>query len=280
MTTANLLPRERATLVTSDGVRISAAHDPMADGSSDTVALLGHGFTGSWKRPSVRAIAVALADQLGVVSFDFRGHGSSEGESSLGDTEIHDVEAAVDWARSLGYRRVVSVGFSMGASVVLRHAALLGGVSAVAAVSGPAFWYYRGTPSMRFLHTVVESRIGRRAAALTRNTRISSRAWNPGELPLSPVGAVAELTAIDLLIVHGDADHYFPLEHAHALFEASRQSPASQTKDVGDVVPVRRDLWVESGFGHAETAVDRDLVDRIGLWLSKSSQPINASRAK
>ncbi len=280
MTTANVLPRERATLVTSDGIRINAAHDPMADGSSDTVALLGHGFTGSWKRPAVRAIAVALADQLGVVSFDFRGHGSSEGESSLGDSEIYDVQAAADWARSLGYRRVVSVGFSMGASVVLRHAALLGGVSAVAAVSGPAFWYYRGTPSMRFLHSVVESRLGRRAAALTRNTRISSRSWNLGEPPLSPVGAVAELAATDLLIVHGDADHYFPLEHAHALFEASRQSLAWRTKNVGEEVGVRRDLWIESGFGHAEAAVDRDLVDRIGLWLSQSAEPIDDSRAK
>ena len=280
MTTANLLPRERATLVTSDAIHISAAHDPVAEGSTDTVALLGHGFTGSWKRPAVRAIAVALAAQLGVVSFDFRGHGSSEGESSLGDSEIYDVEAAAVWARSLGYRRVVSIGFSMGASVVLRHAALLGGVSAVAAVSGPAFWYYRGTPSMRFLHSVVESRIGRRAAALTRNTRISSRAWNPGELPLSPVGAVAKLAAVDLLIVHGDVDRYFPLEHAHALFEASTHSPAWQSENSGEKAGVRRDLWIESGFGHAESAIDRALVDRIGMWLSTPSQPVDDARAK
>lgn len=60
------------------------------------------------------------------MTFSFRGHGRSGGRSTVGDKEVLDLEAAVEWARSLGHSRVVTVGFSMGGSVVLRHAALYG----------------------------------------------------------------------------------------------------------------------------------------------------------
>ena len=61
--------------------------------------------------------------KAGVVTFDFRGHGRSGGLSTLGDKEINDLDVAVHYARELGYEKVAAVGFSMGASVVLRQAA-------------------------------------------------------------------------------------------------------------------------------------------------------------
>ena len=96
----------------------------------------------------------------GWLCFDFRGHGRSGGASTMGDKEIKDLDVVVRYARELGYQRVVTVGFSMGASIVLRHAGLLGGVDAVVSVSGPGRWYYRGTP-MRRVHWAVEHRAGR-----------------------------------------------------------------------------------------------------------------------
>ena len=48
------------------------------------------------------------------------------GFSTLGDREVLDVDAAVAEARRLGYARVVSMGWSMGGTCVLRHAALVG----------------------------------------------------------------------------------------------------------------------------------------------------------
>ena len=65
--------------------------------------------------------------------------------STLGDKEIDDLDVAVRYARELGYQRIATIGFSMGGSVVLRQAALRGGVDAVVSVSGPGHWYYRGT---------------------------------------------------------------------------------------------------------------------------------------
>ena len=68
---------------------------------------------------------------------------------------------AVAYARQLGYARVAAVGFSMGASIVLRHAGLIGGVDAVVSVSGPGRWYYRGTKRMRQVHWAIEHGLGR-----------------------------------------------------------------------------------------------------------------------
>src|SRR6202453_2356776 len=146
------------TLVTEDGVPIEAIHLP---GTGDLAIVVAHGFTLSWQRPNVWRIAHRVNRTAGVVTFDFRGHGRSGGLSTLGDREIKDLDVAVAYARQLGYKRIATVGFSMGASVVLRHAGLIGGVEAVVSVSGPGRWYYRGTERMRRVHLAVEHRLGR-----------------------------------------------------------------------------------------------------------------------
>ena len=148
------------TLVTDDGVPIEAVHLP---GPKDLAIVVAHGFTLSWQRPNVWRIANRFNQRAGVLSFDFRGHGRSGGLSTLGDREIKDLDVVVRWARELGYRRVAAVGFSMGSSVVLRHAGLVGGLDAVVSVSGPGRWYYRGTVAMRWVHRAVEHRLGRLA---------------------------------------------------------------------------------------------------------------------
>jgi predicted alpha/beta-fold hydrolase len=68
-------------LQTSDGVPISAHHDP---GAADLAIVVAHGFTGSWRRPALRRAAEAFGAYGGVVSFDFRGHGQSAGLSTCG----------------------------------------------------------------------------------------------------------------------------------------------------------------------------------------------------
>ncbi len=236
------------TLKTSDGVLVSAHHEP---GDQSVAFVVAHGFTGSWRRPAMRRAATVFKSYGGVITFDFRGHGTSGGASTVGDQEIHDVEAAVQWARSLGYQRIATVGFSMGASVVVRHAALLRDVDAVVAVSGPARWYYRGTPPMRRVHWVIERRLGRLVSRAVLRTRIAVGGWNP--VPEAPHELAGKITPAPLLVVHGDADTYFPFEHAQQLFEA-----ASEPKE----------LWIEPGFAHAENAATEDLLHRIAAWIT------------
>ncbi|MFC9622606.1 alpha/beta hydrolase [Streptomyces sp. NPDC056930] len=268
----------RTTLRTDDGVRIEAVYEPCtadaaaaAETSFDSTAIVvAHGFTGSVDRPAVRRAAGVFARRAAVITFSFRGHGGSGGRSTVGDREVLDLAAAVEWARALGHRRIVTVGFSMGGSVVLRHGALYtgrstagaeaGGVTgregrieahadAVVAVSAPARWYYRGTAPMRRLHWVVTRPVGRLVGRYGFRTRIDRNDWNP--VPLPPVEAAGLIAPAPLLIVHGDQDPYFPLDHPRMLADAA-----------GDGA----ELWLERGMGHAENAADESLLTRIGDW--------------
>src|SRR3954447_62879 len=109
-------PAFGAMLRTADGIRIDASHTP--NGSLDLGIVVAHGFTGSWRERTTRRIVHVLSPSGGGGAFDFRGHGRSSGRSTVGDLEVLDVDAAVKHARSIGYRRVVTVGFSMGAAIV------------------------------------------------------------------------------------------------------------------------------------------------------------------
>ena len=241
------------TLVTDDGVPIDAIHLP---GDRELAIVLAHGFTLSWQRPAVWRVATHLSRSGGVVTFDFRGHGRSGGLSTLGDREIKDLDVAVAYARELGYRRVAAVGFSMGASVVVRYAGLVGGLDAAVSVSGPGRWYYRGTKPMRRVHWAVERRAGRLVTRTWLKTRVSPAGWNP--VPVPPSEAAALIAPTPFLVVHGDQDLYFPVEHAHQLYGAACEP---------------KELWVVPGFGHAESGISNGLIDRIGHWIQQSVQP-------
>ncbi|MFD7813301.1 alpha/beta hydrolase [Streptomyces sp. NPDC059785] len=270
----------RTFLRTADGVPVDAAYTP-GRGTSETApdglaVVVAHGFTGDLERPHVRRAADAFAQYGAVVTFSFRGHGASGGHSTVGDREVLDLDAAVRWARELGHTRVATVGFSMGGSVVLRQAAARDAavvaehrgrtearteahagaltattVDAVVAVSAPARWYYRGTAPMRRLHWLVTRPMGRAVGRYGLRTRIHHRDWDP--VPASPVESVPLIAPTPLLIVHGDRDGYFPLDHPRMLAEAA-----------GDGA----ELWLEHGMGHAENAADDALLHRIGHWTA------------
>jgi pimeloyl-ACP methyl ester carboxylesterase len=239
---------EPVTLYSMDGVRIDAGHLP---GDGGLCVVLAHGFTGNWRQPAPRRIAGALGRVGGVIAIDFRGHGRSAGLSTVGDREVLDVDAAVRHARHLGYTRVVTVGFSMGGMIVIRHAALLGGVDAVVSVSAPARWYYRDTKPMRRAHWAIERRTGRLAVRLARRTRIMPGGWV--REPEPPYLVAGRIAPVPLLVVHGDADPFLPVEHAEQLYDAAGEP---------------RELWIEPGFGHAETAAGPALIGRIGEWVA------------
>ncbi|MGW4797462.1 alpha/beta hydrolase [Nonomuraea sp. NPDC004297] len=244
-------PHFPVMLRTEDGVRIDAAHTPST--RADLGIVVAHGFTGSWRERAARRIVHVLSGFGGVLAFDFRGHGRSGGVTTVGDLEILDLAAAVGHARVIGYSRVAVVGFSMGAAVAVRYAALRGGVDAVVSVSGPARWYYRGTRPMRQVHWAIEQPVGRWAARVAKRTRIARGRWDP--IPMPPYEAAGLVSPTPLLIVHGDADAFFPLDHARQLYAGAREP---------------KELWVEPGYGHAEAAARPELVRRIGKWISSN----------
>lgn len=237
---------ETATLRTVDGVRLAASHLPHP---GPLAVVTAHGFSGTHRKPDQARIARALNEHAGVVAFDFRGHGASAGVSTLGELEVLDVDAAVKWARHLGYERVVTCGWSMGGSAVIRHAALLGGVDAVVSVSGTSRWRVRDTKPMRRLHWIVERRTGRAVGRALLKTRLATH-WV--DEPESPVEVVGRIAPTPLLVVHGDRDAYFSVEHPEALYAAANDP---------------KEYWLVPGFAHAESGATPELLDRLGRHL-------------
>jgi len=106
-------------LLTLDGVRLSVWYTPPKNG---VVILVAHGHA------AVRPIDFYLlfAEQgYGVLAWDFRGHGASEGDTvTFGYTETRDVEAALDFVLAQpDVERVGAWGGSMGAVSVILTAA-------------------------------------------------------------------------------------------------------------------------------------------------------------
>lgn len=262
-------PARTGTVLTADGERISVAYDAASSSSyaappGAAVFVVSHGFTGGWRRPDNRRIALALSQHGPVVSYDSRGHGRSSGVTTLGDAEVLDLDAAIAWARWLGAVDVVTVGFSMGGSVVLRQAALCepstpAAPQAVVSVSAAGFWFYKGTPPMRLLHRAVGSAGGRGVLRLGFGTRVTAQPWEE-PYPLSPSESAAMIPPLPLLVVHGERDTYFPVEHARSLRDAA--ATGARERGVAD----RTDDWLVADFAHAESGATDELVHRIGRW--------------
>ncbi|MDA0567889.1 alpha/beta fold hydrolase [Streptomonospora sp. S1-112] len=252
---APLSEPERRRLTTSDGVDLDTAL-LRGDSSGTAAVVLANGFTGTWRNPGTKRVARHLLGIADVMTFDFRGHRESGGLCTVGNLEVHDVEAVVAHLRERGYTRIATVGFSMGAAVVVRHAAMFGGVRAVVAVSGPSMWYYRGSRRMRLLHFGVERPVGRWFLRVARKVRVIDTDWDP--VPPDPTELAPRVSPAPLLVVHGDADAYFPVEHAHRLHDAAREP---------------KELWIEPGMGHAERAVTPECAARVAQWLQPSLAP-------
>ena len=244
---------------TGDGVRLDgivvppAVPGPDGRGMAPLTFVVAHGFTNSVRYPPFLRMVGWLRRFGEVRALDFRGHGRSAGLSGAGgDQEAADVGAAVSAARADGVRSVVTLGLSMGGGAVLRHAALgRHRPDAVVGVSAVSRWYVRDTPPMRRMHWLLETTAGRRLAAHL-GVRLDAPWVTP---PPAPLQVVAGIAPTPLLLVHGDRDEYFPLEHFSALVRAAGPTATA---------------WVVPGFGHAESSASAPLVERIGRWASET----------
>jgi len=220
---------------------------------NNLAVVVGHGFTNHVRKPFVTRILHRLARQHCVVALDFRGHGRSGGRSTAGPAEVLDLDAGVRLAREHGHERVATLGFSMGGTVALLHAATgEHRPDAVVAVSAAVRWWTRDSDAMRRLFWLAELPHGRLAI---RALRVRLAAPTIG-IPTSPIEVADRIPPTPLLLVHGTEDHYVGVDHPLALHRATGE---------------RADLWLERSMRHAETAMSPELVDRLAQWLTTAS---------
>jgi pimeloyl-ACP methyl ester carboxylesterase len=199
---------------------------------ADVAIVFGHGFTGSQRNPKVIGLVGGLVENgFAVYTADFRGHGASAGRSTLGEQEVHDLEALVDLARSR-HARIVTVGASMGGFVALRHVGLGGHVDAVVAISSPVFSSVPKLPRARVLSHLARSRRGRWLLE-----RHGTRVDPDVHIAIAPIELAAAIAPTPVGIIHGTRDRYVPLSDAEALHERLHEP---------------RRLVILPDFGHGE----------------------------
>jgi pimeloyl-ACP methyl ester carboxylesterase len=126
-------PQEDVEFTTSDGIALrgwwseanglpspapaSSPQNPTPNTQRPTVAILSHGYMMNRSELSP-VVPLLLSKGISCLVYDFRGHGRSGSKRSyLGYREVHDVEAAVAFARSRHPNaKIVLIGSSMGAA--------------------------------------------------------------------------------------------------------------------------------------------------------------------
>jgi alpha-beta hydrolase superfamily lysophospholipase len=229
-------------LHSEDGLRLAATTWRSAD-EPQAAVVVAHGLTITKDHPSVTALASSLvAEGFGVITYDGRGHGDSEGLCTLGCDEAFDVAAAVAYARTLS-PRVVAVGSSMGAIAVLRYGATDPDLAGVVAVSAPARWRIHSARSF-VAAAMTRTGAGRDLVRRRKGVRLAPR-WNAVAAPEE----VASRLGCPAAIVHGSADRFIPAREATRLYERLR-GPRRL-----DVVP-----GMGHGFGRAAVPAIIDAV--------------------
>lgn len=110
---------EKIYIDSTDNIKLCAL---MANISVDKVVLLCHGIRGNKEeRGSFTTLAKTIQEQgYSTIRIDFRAHGESTGidyEMTI-SKEIEDVESVIKFLRGKGYKEIIVLGASFGASIV------------------------------------------------------------------------------------------------------------------------------------------------------------------
>jgi len=210
------LQTEQLTLTTSDELEISAQQ---ISNGNNAVLIYCHRLLSSGSSFDLNSFGSVFLQEFDVITFDFRGHGRSEGFSTCGGDEVLDLSAVVRYARKEGYGRIAVLGIGMGGTVAVRQAALFGNVDAVIAVSplgqpkrfSPWSWEMASKLSARLDYARIPIRI-------IDGTRIGGF-----YLTGSPANLVDRVSPIPLLIINGSDGEYLNSKRTQELYERAKE---------------------------------------------------------
>ena len=224
------------------------------DDSSRAVILV-HGLEGNKSGEQVlKTASVYSGAGYGVLMFDLRGHGESEGKrTTVGYQEVRDVRGALSWLeeeQGFGLGEVVLHGWSMGGATVVR-AAVGTGVAAVVEEAG-----YADLPLILRKQIPEASglpRLFNPGIFLMTKLFLGFDSW-----AVQPSEDAARLReeGVPLFVIHSTDDEVVPFEHAE-LFERAYPEAA---------------LWKVEGLGHVEAYTHREYPERLLSFL-ESEKP-------
>jgi uncharacterized protein len=210
-------------------------------GGARVGVVTAHG-RGADRRDFLRHLPVFHQLGLPTLLFDYREHGSSDGNGrgmSMGYREAEDISAAVRYMKQVvGVERVVVVGVSLGASSAILAAAHDQAIDAVVAESPFA--------SMEaFLYDDVNRMVAHRPVLrdLLRlgwwpRLVVQLTAWRQGSSGLdAPCDVVDRIAPRPLLLMHGTGDWSVSWTQSEALYAKA-----------GDP----KELWLADGAGHTQ----------------------------
>jgi hypothetical protein len=188
------------------------------------------------------SLAWMPARGFNVFIFDYRGYGASEGEPSLEGVQL-DIDAAMATllARSdIDKARIVIYGQSLGGAL--------------------AAYYVAHSPRRdRVRALVLESAFSDYIDIAREKFADHWITWPFQWIPylsvddrFSPLPAMAKISPIPLLILHGDQDLVVPVHHAQRLYDAA----------LGP-----KQLWIVPGAGHIQTTATAAQRDRLVAYL-------------
>ena len=134
---------EQVELTTSDGVRLSGIVYRPADAPSPVGLMLVHGFGANFYEAYFPYLGRAAAEHgMVALALNMRDHDSGPKTSDFTDNQA-DIAAGVERLHSLGAKKIVLLGQSMGTNRVLYYQAASGDptVAATVLVSGPGNLY-------------------------------------------------------------------------------------------------------------------------------------------
>jgi putative redox protein len=242
--------------IESEGQPRLASHFARPPGFARVPGLvLCHGFPhgprgGESSASTYPDLAERLTRETGwaVLTFNFRGSGTSEGDFSL-DGWMADLGRAID---DLSERRDVGgvwlAGSSTGGALAICTAAEDERVRGVATLAAPASFATWASNPARLLAEARDLRIIRSAGFPADPV-----AWGRVFAEVSPLSSVGKLEPRPLLIIHGDQDEVVPVADARALAEAA----------IGSA-----DLRIVSGAGHRLRHDPRAVALLIG-WMAR-----------
>jgi len=224
----------QVNLNTSDGLKLAGWYLPP---KNEVVIILQHGY--HTNNEEMLPVAQMLArHRYGILLFDFRGHGKSEGEMvTFGLNEVKDTEAALAFLHlqpEVNPGKIGLLGNSMGGAVGILAAANLEGIRVVVIegvfaeledeidigiqVQTPL----PATPFTSIFKFFTEQRSG---------YRISD---------IAPIEKIGEISPRPILILQGGADERIPIDSGGRLFAAAGKP---------------KEYWYEPRITHAAFSV-------------------------